>query len=202
MMTFPRKISQQKAPTKMAGFTLVELIVVIVLLAIIAVYASSKYMGTSRFSSAVTQEQVMSILRQVQMTAMQNNTSNSNSSSNTCGSLFLAPDQFGVAQSCQQQGMSSAVLSDYSKETNRQQLELIQLSYAFTGINGAVLVSELSFDLLGRPTMIASSATTSLCTNQDCRITITTPTSNESRSVCINSEGFVYRSKLNRGCKL
>lgn len=196
-MTFPLNKNSSKQQAKTGGFTLVELIVVIVLLAIISVYASSKYMGASRFSSAVAQEQVLSILRQVQITAMQSNTSNN---SNSCRSILMASNQFGVTQACQSQGMSSAALSDYSKDTNQQQLELIQLSYDFNSVSGAV--SELSFDLLGRPAMVTSAAVTSLCSNSDCRITITTPSSNESRSVCINREGFIYRSVQDKGCGL
>lgn len=196
-MTFPLNKNSSKQQAQTGGFTLVELIVVIVLLAIISVYASSKYMGASRFSSAAAQEQVLSILRQVQITAMQSNTSNN---SNSCRSILMASNQFGVTQACQSQGMSSAALSDYSKDTNQQQLELIQLSYDFNSVSGAV--SELSFDLLGRPAMVTSAATTSLCSNSDCRITITTPSSNESRSVCINREGFIYRSVQDKGCAI
>ncbi|MDD9197085.1 type II secretion system protein [Aliivibrio sp. S3MY1] len=197
MMIFPLNKNSLKQQTKIGGFTLVELIVVIVLLAIISVYASSKYMGASRFSSAAAQEQVLSILRQVQITAMQSNTSNN---SNRCRSILMASNQFGVTQACQSQGMSSTALSDYSKNTNPQQLELIQLSYDFNSVSGAV--SELSFDLLGRPAVVTSSAITPLCTDSDCRITITTPSSNESRSVCINREGFIYRSVQDKGCGL
>ncbi len=194
-MTFPLNKNSSKQQAQTGGFTLVELIVVIVLLAIISVYASSKYMGASRFSSAAAQEQVLSILRQVQITAMQVNGSNNY---DDCRLVVMEETQFGVSQSCPSRDMSSAVLSDYSKETNQQELELIKLKYVFNSAGGKV--SELSFDLLGRPAIVTSSATTTLCTDSDCRITITTPSSNESRSVCINSEGFIYRSVQDEGC--
>ena len=129
-MTFPLNKNSSKQQVQTGGFTLVELIVVIVLLAIISVYASSKYMGASRFSSAAAQEQVLSILRQVQLTAMQSNTSNN---SNSCRSILMASNQFGVTQACQSQGMSSAALSDYSKDTNQQELELIELTLIVVG---------------------------------------------------------------------
>ncbi len=191
--------THSKKPVMNMGFTLVELIVVILLLAIIGVYASSKYIGGSRFSSAAAQAQVLSILRHVQIASMQSNTSSVNT---PCRSVFIASDQFGVDSACQNQGMASAVLSDYSKDSNQQQLDQIQLNYAFNSASGVISVSELSFDLLGRPIMATSSATTSLCTISDCRITINTPSVNESRSVCINSEGFIYRSRLATGCGL
>ena len=134
-MKAPRIKLQQIKRIKINGFTLIELIVVIVLLAIIAVYASSKYMGVSRFSSAAAQEQVMSILRQIQVASMQTNipiNETSKDGVDECRILHLASDKFGVSQACQNQNMNSAVLSDYSKETNQQQLELIKLSYEFT----------------------------------------------------------------------
>lgn len=204
-MKVPRIKLQQIKRIKINGFTLIELIVVIVLLAIIAVYASSKYMGVSRFSSAAAQEQVMSILRQIQVASMQTNipiNETNKDGVDDCRILHLASDKFGVSQACQNQNMNSAVLSDYSKETNQQQLELIKLSYEFTNSDGAISISQLSFDLLGRPIIPLSSATSSLCSGEDCRITITTSSSNESRSVCINGEGFIYRSILDEGCGL
>lgn len=196
-MIYPRVTHLNNPPVKTNGFTIIELIVVIILLAIIALYTSSKYMGASHFSSAAAQEQVVSILRQVQITAMQSNTSDSSAS---CRSILMTSDQFGVTASCQSKGMVSATLLDYSKDTNQQQLELIQLSYAFSSASAAISVSELSFDLLGRPTMVASPVDTRLCTTTDCRITITTPSTGESRSICINSEGFIYRSTHSVEC--
>ncbi|OCH36994.1 type II secretion system protein [Aliivibrio fischeri] len=198
MMTFPLKKNQIKQRQNRNGFTLVELIVVILLLAIIAVYTASKYMGASRFSSAAAQEQVLSILRHVQIASMQTNTSHIN---NACRSVLISSNQFGVGSACQKQGMASAVLSDYSKEHDRENLDMIRLSYAFNTASGAVAISALSFDLLGRP-IIPASSDLILCTQEDCRITITTPSTNESRSVCINNEGFIYRSLQSASCKI
>lgn len=197
-MTFPLKKNQIKQRQNRNGFTLVELIVVILLLAIIAVYTASKYMGASRFSSVAAQEQVLSILRHVQIASMQTNTSHIN---NACRSVLISSNQFGVGSACQKQGMASAVLSDYSKENDRENLDMIRLSYAFNTASGAVAISALSFDLLGRP-IIPISPDLTLCTQEDCRITITTPTTNESRSICINNEGFMYRSLQNASCKI
>lgn len=55
------------------GFTLVELIVVILLIAIVSAYAVSRYSGTASFAAQVAQEQVISVIRQVQVTRMQSN---------------------------------------------------------------------------------------------------------------------------------
>ncbi|MBF4390124.1 prepilin-type N-terminal cleavage/methylation domain-containing protein, partial [Vibrio anguillarum] len=53
------------------GFTLIELVVVIVLLGIVAVYAASRYTGISSFSSVTTQSEVLASLRLTQNRAMQ-----------------------------------------------------------------------------------------------------------------------------------
>ena len=53
------------------GFTLVELIVVIILIAIVSVTAASRMMGRSSFDAYVTRDQAISIARQIQITAMQ-----------------------------------------------------------------------------------------------------------------------------------
>ena len=58
---------------QMKGFTLVELIVVILLIAIVSAYAASRYAGTASFAAPVAQEQVISVIRQVQVTRMQSN---------------------------------------------------------------------------------------------------------------------------------
>lgn len=197
-MAFPLKKNQIKQKRKQGGFTLIELIIVILLLSITAIYSSSAYIGASRFSSAAAQEQVLSILRHVQMASMQTNTGQVTP---PCRSIFTENDQFGVDRTCQKLGMSSAVLSDYSKESDRERLTMIQLSYAFNTSKGDVSISELSFDRLGRP-RIPALPDVELCTQEDCRITITTTSSSESRSVCINNEGFMYRSSHHTVCEV
>ncbi|WP_232061099.1 prepilin-type N-terminal cleavage/methylation domain-containing protein [Vibrio taketomensis] len=56
---------------KLSGFTLVELIIVIILLAIFSVYAASRYIGLGSFSALAIQDSVISIARQVQLDGMQ-----------------------------------------------------------------------------------------------------------------------------------
>ncbi|WP_038175302.1 prepilin-type N-terminal cleavage/methylation domain-containing protein [Vibrio pacinii] len=62
---------------KNTGFTLVELIVVIILVAIVSLYAASRYIGRGSFAPMVAQEQVISVIRQVQVNRMQSNGANS-----------------------------------------------------------------------------------------------------------------------------
>ena len=55
------------------GFTLTELILVIVLLSILSLFAASRFIGKSGFSAFALQEQVISVIRQVQVNRMQSN---------------------------------------------------------------------------------------------------------------------------------
>ncbi len=198
MMTILRRKIHSRQLTS-NGFTLVELIIVIILLAIVAGHTSSKYMGASSFSSVAAQEQVISLLRRMQIIVMQ---SNHPDNAEDCRSILLSPVQFSVEQACLQQGMADMFLSDYSQADNQQQLKSIILSYHFNSADGMVSVANLSFDLLGRPIMMTSAASTALCIDSDCKITITTASTNESRSVCINRQGFIYRALQDGNCVL
>ncbi|WED21542.1 type II secretion system GspH family protein [Vibrio sp. JC009] len=67
-----------KIPSRYSpGFTLIELVVVIILLGIVSVYAASRYMGKSGFSAYAAQEQAISVIRQVQLGRMYSNVSDS-----------------------------------------------------------------------------------------------------------------------------
>ncbi|WP_256935783.1 type II secretion system protein, partial [Vibrio diabolicus] len=55
------------------GFTLMELILVIVLLSILSLFAASRFMGSGSFSAYALQERVISVIRQVQVNRMQSN---------------------------------------------------------------------------------------------------------------------------------
>lgn len=59
--------------TSQHGFTLIELVVVIILLAIISVYASSRFSGGSGYQLPTVQDQALSIIRQIQLGRMQSN---------------------------------------------------------------------------------------------------------------------------------
>lgn len=57
------------------GFTLVELIIVIIILGIISTFAASRFVGTSSYSTFTAQEQAISVIRQIQVNRMQSNVS-------------------------------------------------------------------------------------------------------------------------------
>ncbi|EJO2021203.1 type II secretion system protein [Vibrio vulnificus] len=150
-----------------AGFTLVELIVVILLISIVSAYAASRYIGTGSFSAYAAQEQAISIIRQLQVYRMQSNTTNS---ANPNFELTASGGCLGSSAGC------SAAATPQAAESRSDVMRL-------DGVSVSSTVSSIRFDLRGNPLQTNGSALNS--------VTITFTASGESASVCINSQGYV-----------
>lgn len=72
------------------GFTLIELIIVVILLGIISVTALPRFMGKSGAEETTTQDQMISVLRRMQNQAMQQ------TSAVFCHQLLLTQTQLGA----------------------------------------------------------------------------------------------------------
>lgn len=72
------------------GFTLIELIIVVILLGIISVTALPRFMGKSGAEETTTQDQMISVLRRMQNQAMQQ------TSAAFCHQLLLTQTQLGA----------------------------------------------------------------------------------------------------------
>ena len=149
------------------GFTLVELIIVIIILGIISTFAASRFVGTSSYSTFTAQEQAISVIRQIQVNRMQSNVSAANDSFR----LAINSDCLGSVAACNLnlsnsvQKTQADARSDYVRESD------ISFSPANTVID---------FDLLGNPSVSAG-----------VNITINSTTSSNSAQLCINSQGYV-----------
>ncbi|HAV6900990.1 TPA: prepilin-type N-terminal cleavage/methylation domain-containing protein [Vibrio vulnificus] len=149
------------------GFTLIELIVVILLISIVSAYAASRYIGTGSFSAYAAQEQAISIIRQLQVYRMQ---------SNTTGTYNLS-FQLTASGGC----LGSTVGCDVATtpQTAQSRSDVMRLE----GVSVSSTMSPIRFDLRGNPLQTDGSALNSA--------TITFSASGESTSVCINSQGYV-----------
>ncbi|EGQ7966801.1 type II secretion system protein [Vibrio vulnificus] len=149
------------------GFTLIELIVVILLISIVSAYAASRYIGTGSFSAYAAQEQAISIIRQLQVYRMQ---------SNTTGTYNLS-FQLTASGGC----LGSTVGCDVA--TTPQAAQSRSDVMRLEGVSVSSTMSPIRFDLRGNPLQTDGSALNS--------VTITFTASGESASVCINSQGYV-----------
>ncbi|HAS6307590.1 TPA: prepilin-type N-terminal cleavage/methylation domain-containing protein [Vibrio vulnificus] len=149
------------------GFTLIELIVVILLISIVSAYAASRYIGTGSFSAYAAQEQAISIIRQLQVYRMQSNTTGTY---NLSFQLTASGGCLGSTVGCDVATMPQAAQS----RSDVMRLE---------GVSVSSTMSPIRFDLRGNPLQTDGSALNS--------VTITFTASGESASVCINSQGYV-----------
>ncbi|MZI92728.1 prepilin-type N-terminal cleavage/methylation domain-containing protein [Vibrio sp. CAIM 722] len=147
------------------GFTLVELIIVIVLVSILSVVAASRFIGASNFSAYTAQEQAISVIRQVQISRMQSNLVNPVSNSHYV--LTITSDCVGSVTGCS--ASNDELRSDRVQES---------------GVNfySSPALNTIAFDLLGNPLGSASSG-----------VTITIQSNGNTTQVCINEQGYVHR---------
>ncbi|MDG3084791.1 type II secretion system protein [Vibrio hannami] len=158
-----------KASYRQSGFTLIELVVVIILLGIISTYAASRYIGKSSFSTFAAQEQAISIIRQIQLGRMYSNVSDATAVSESNYRLSVSSDCLGSVSSC---------ASGASDSSNRLTVDDGNLSFSST-------LSPVTFDLLGNPLSAAGELLSA-------PVTITISNGSESNRVCINPQGYVY----------
>ncbi|NVN82782.1 MULTISPECIES: prepilin-type N-terminal cleavage/methylation domain-containing protein [unclassified Vibrio] len=149
------------------GFTLVELIIVIIILGIVSTFAASRFIGTSSYSSFTAQEQAISVIRQIQVNRMQSNVSSANDSFR----LAINDDCLGSVTACSLNLSNSTQKSQADARSDYVRIPDIEFSPTNTIID---------FDLLGNPSVSAG-----------VNITINSTSSNNSAQVCINSQGYV-----------
>lgn len=162
--------------TSPKGFTLVELIVVILLIAILGITVLPKLQGTSEYQLVSHRDQFISMLRTVQMRAMQN----TQNDSSTCHRVLFLSGQAGLAAQEAASGDCQNVLVD-TTNVQIQDFLVIDDIQNYSAVSGnSATINFVDFDSLGRPTPDAGN-----CFRR-CTITI------ETYKVCIESEGYIY----------
>ncbi|MGF1698174.1 type II secretion system GspH family protein [Vibrio lamellibrachiae] len=165
--------------SKQQGFTLVELIVVILLIAIVSVYAGSRYLGVSSFSAFTAQEQIISVIRQVQVNRIQTNIPDLY---NYCEDLTPANSE--LRELCLRSRItatsscigSSSGCSESDSSSRSDVVAVDQVSFSTVPV-----ISNITFDLLGNPLEVVSGG-----------VDITITAGQSEANVCINSQGYVY----------
>ncbi|TFH92120.1 type II secretion system protein [Vibrio ouci] len=171
---------EAKPNSSSQGFTLTELVVVILLLAIVSVVAATRFSGRQDYELYALQDQTIALVRQIQVNRMQYNGVNTNQN------FILATRAIGTTSTnC----LGSVEGCDLTLNRAEQRSDVVltdNYQFAITANDNRV-----SFDLLGNPT----SATVE---GGNIDIRISTLDGSNSSWVCINSEGFVFPQ--NSGC--
>lgn len=153
---------------KSRGFTLIELIIILVIIGILAVSAGPVFFDNSGTQSQVVRQQAMSILRSIQQQAMQN----------TDKSIELQVTQTTLG------------VPPYNDKNNLQISNIEGVNFSFSYSDSDVLPATIAFDALGRPIVFnGSGKEVSGCTSA-CTITIK-ELSGVERVIGINKEGFI-----------
>ncbi|PML11771.1 prepilin-type N-terminal cleavage/methylation domain-containing protein [Vibrio breoganii] len=155
------------------GFTLVELIVVIIVVAIMSLYAASKFIGVSQFSAQAAQQQGIAVIRQIQLGRMQSNIKDSETLHNRFR-LVITGKCLGSQQAC-------------TSTTNEPFSHKVVIEDQDMSFNPPL---SIDFDLLGNPvTCSLPGGEASPCGYP---IKIHIASSAEFEHICINSQGYVY----------
>lgn len=150
------------------GFTLMELILVIVLLSILSLFAASRFVGSGSFSAYALQERVISVIRQVQVNRMQSNVASPDNNFR----LQVSSSCVGSVAACALTGSAQDARSDL----------VIDKSAKFSLTNA--VTNPIEFNLLGNPINSASGGVSILIEDK------------HGRSRCqveINTQGYVSK---------
>lgn len=163
-----------------SGFTLVELIIVIVLLGIVSVTALPRFFDKAGVEEATVQDQFISVLRRMQNQAMQQ------TEATFCHQLVLTPTQLGYPDSneCLTNPSLSTSAQDSGLRFRLGATSTLVLS-AFSGTDNSALSLPYSFrfNSLGQPVNNNREPLAGL------RFVITGPVS---YSICIEAEGYIH----------
>jgi MSHA pilin protein MshC len=152
------------------GFTLVELITVVILLAILSTYASSRYFGASSFNSDLIKSELISSLRLTQLRAMHR--------SGLCNRWGIVQNQAGQVI----EDTDLVCLPDIDKsDSSFVDIANYDATIFLTSDDGSQFID---FDNMGRPRQCATAS-------GQCRLTAQ-PKSGLSLSVCINTQGGIH----------
>ncbi len=154
------------------GYTLIEIVTVILMLAVLSLYAAPRLSGTDEFHVQSARDSGLSVARQVQMRSMQDDIK----SPTSCNVLQMQSNRFGAKD--------TAICNPNAKRS-----DILDLSQS------SVLISNpqtVYFDLLGRPFGANGNR---LCVNsegqpKECKFTFTKGSA--IASICLNSEGYFY----------
>ncbi|WP_404398314.1 prepilin-type N-terminal cleavage/methylation domain-containing protein [Idiomarina loihiensis] len=177
---------------KSQGFTLIELIIILVIIGILAVSAAPVFFDSSGTQNQVLRQQAMSILRSIQLQAMQDtqNCYVAAVSQNTLGQPLTTDNN------CSNPKLPSVNQPPSTDETNRQIRDSEGVEFSLSGASPDN--DHIGFDGLGRPVIFIKAGDTAVeerrvCLNEPepCILQLT-ETSGANRNICINREGYIY----------
>ena len=165
------KLSSSKFLFIHRGFTMIELIVVIIILAIMATTVIPKFFTSTGFQEYTYQAEIITKLRSIQLRAMQQTDS---TDSNICHTVLVTEGALGVPKDC------DLTLTDGWQGEDESTGESGTTNVKIEGgheVTFAPIAFSFSFDSMGRPS----------CTT--CLITVV---GDSTLTIKIESEGYIH----------
>lgn len=155
------------------GFTLVELVVVIIILSILAVSVIPRLNSVSGYDSITQRDETIALLHNVQQRAMQNTQAAS------CHRIRFLTGQIGLSAQLADGSCGTGLMASKGQIND---FNLVSDISAYQAQNAAgASINYLDFDSYGRPSVNVGS-----CVGSGCRIIF------GSEAVCIESEGYIH----------
>jgi MSHA pilin protein MshC len=180
------RLSLPKRSQAQGGFTLLELIIVMVILGILAVYALPKFSGASGYSEFTYQNRLISVLRNMQIRAMQDSRPSfchRINFINTASQVAFGPSSSNYASG--NETATCATTIDYNSPAYLRTSidEILDASVSMSVTDGATSISTIDFNSFGSPSTSASNC------SAGCTVTFTGVSA---ARVCIESQGFIH----------
>lgn len=182
------------------GFTLVELILVIVVIGIISVYVAPKAFDRSEIASVIYQNRAISILRNMQTRAMQDTRGDISPGVAYCYKINFdaANNEFGIPSETYNSTDPVVIQSSCGNNIDKtdpaqffyvpsESLDSDSISVNAYASNG-VAINSIIFDNLGRANQTDNNCNSSGSSN-GCTIVFT---GSATSTVCVESEGYIY----------
>jgi len=127
-----------------SGFTLVEVVIVLVLVSILAVTAAKKFFGSSPYQAYTFRASLLSALRLTQQRAMQQ------TSDSFCHQLIINDHRYGIPDrnNCSVTDLSTFDVNNLDKTSLIVDISNYNVTFS---IEGKTNPSTISFDDMGRP---------------------------------------------------
>jgi len=168
------------------GFTLVELVTIMIILGILSIAVYPRFQGSSGFSEFTYQARLVSALRSLQVQAMQDSRSNLcfqlNFVNGTASPAFGVPTRdFSSANALNT--CAGSIDFNASGSVGTRSIELNDRGIELQAKDGTTAITSIGFTSMGRPITNQTS-----CAN-GCTVTFSNL---ETVSVCVKSQGYVH----------
>lgn len=128
-------MNQLTVNNKQLGFTLVELVLVLLLIGVLASVAVPRLMTGSRFEDRLQADKLMGLLRQAQLRAMNDPQSVTvNDAPSRCSKIVITSTAFSIAQECKSGLLMDNIIKQEAEKGN------------FVGVNGLSISNSLKVD--------------------------------------------------------